>query len=47
MSADEPLQVRTPEKRWPVEIPRHIPPKLDRKTLQRIRDALVRLPCQN
>jgi len=47
MSADEPLPSRTPENRWPVEIPRHIPPKLDRKTLQRIRDRLEALPCQN
>lgn len=40
MSADEPLQVRTPE---PIDVPRHVPPPLDRQTLQRIRNALVRL----
>jgi hypothetical protein len=42
--SEQPLQVRTPE---PIDVPRYIPPKLDRETLQRIRDALVRLPCQN
>lgn len=47
--SDQPLLVRTPDQRWPEipEIPRHVPPKLDRKTLQRIRAALVRLLCQN
>jgi hypothetical protein len=39
----EPLPIRTPK---PIDV-RHVPPPLDRKTLQRIRDAIKALPCQN